>query len=96
MYEELRTIEREIKRDSSNNYWNIRTLFDNKGGKKSSARKNRFILKKMITHEEKIHKLKEALAKEQDKNTFLETYLTRSRRERREFLSSFILQIRNQ
>ena len=45
----------------------------------------------MMTHEEKIHELKETLAREQDKNVFLEVDLTRSRREFRKSFSSFII-----
>ena len=47
--------------------------------------------KEMITHEEKIHELKEALAKEQIKNVSLEADLTKSCREFRESSSSFII-----
>ena len=47
--------------------------------------------KEMMTHKEKIHELKEALAREQDNNAFFETDLTRSRREFRESFSSFII-----
>ena len=47
--------------------------------------------KEMMTHEEKIHELKEALVRKQDKNAFLEADLTRSRREFRESFSSFII-----
>ena len=45
----------------------------------------------MMTHEEKIHELKKALVREQDKNEFLEADLTRSRRELRKSSSSFII-----
>ena len=45
----------------------------------------------MMTHEEKIHELKEALMREQDKNASLETDLTRSRREFRKSFSSSII-----
>ena len=47
--------------------------------------------KEMMTHEEKIHELKEALVRKQDKNAFFETDLTRSRRELRKSLSLFII-----
>ena len=47
--------------------------------------------KEMMTHEEKIHELKEALMREQDKNASLETDLTRSRREFRKSFSSSII-----
>ena len=45
----------------------------------------------MMTHEEKIHELKKALVREQDKNAFFEADLTRSRQELRESFSSFII-----
>ena len=44
-----------------------------------------------MTHEKKIHELKEALMRKQDKNASLETDLTKSRREFRESFSSFII-----
>ena len=44
-----------------------------------------------MTHEEKIHELKEALVKKQDKNASFEVDLTRSRQEFRELFSSFII-----
>ena len=47
--------------------------------------------KKMMTHEEKIHELEEALVREQDKNASFEADLTRSCRELRELFSSFII-----
>ena len=47
--------------------------------------------KEMMTHEEKIHELKKALVKKQDKNASFEIDLTRSRRELRESFSSFII-----
>ena len=47
--------------------------------------------KEMMTHEEKIHELKEALVRKQDKNASFETDLTRSRRELRKSFSSFII-----
>ena len=47
--------------------------------------------KEVITHEEKIHELKEALVEEQDKNAFFEADLTRSRRELRKSSSSSII-----
>ena len=47
--------------------------------------------KEVMTHEEKIHELKEALVREQDKNVSLEADLTRSRRELQESFSSFII-----
>ena len=45
----------------------------------------------MMTHKEKIHELKEALVRVQDKNAFLETDLTRSRQEFQKSFSSFII-----
>ena len=47
--------------------------------------------KEMMTHEEKIHELKEALMKEQDKNASFKADLARSRRELRESFLSFII-----
>ena len=47
--------------------------------------------KEMMTHEEKIHKLKKALVREQDKNASFEADLTRFRQEFRESFSSFII-----
>ena len=47
--------------------------------------------KEMMTHEEKIHELKEALVRKQDKNASFETDLTRSRREFRKSFSPFII-----
>ena len=47
--------------------------------------------KEMMTHEKKIHELKEAFVREQDKNASFEIDLTRSRRELRESFSSFII-----
>ena len=47
--------------------------------------------KEIITYEEKIHELKKALAREQDKNASFEADLTKSRRELRESSSSFII-----
>ena len=66
-------------------------LLDSERWERLSARENRLALKKVMIHEKKIHELKEALAREQDKNAFLETNLTRSRREFRESFSSFII-----
>ena len=47
--------------------------------------------KEVMTHEEKIHELKEAFVREQDKNASFEIDLTRSRREFRKSLSPFII-----
>ena len=47
--------------------------------------------KEVMTHEEKIHELKKAFVREQDKNASLETDLTRSRQELRESFSSSII-----
>ena len=45
----------------------------------------------MMIHEEKIHELKKALVRKQDKNASFEADLTRFRREFRESFSSFII-----
>ena len=45
----------------------------------------------MITHEKKIHELKKAFVKEQDKNIFFEIDLNRSRQKFREFLLLFMI-----
>ena len=45
----------------------------------------------MMTYEKKIHELKKALVRKQDKNTFFEIDLTRSHQEFRKFFSSFII-----
>ena len=47
--------------------------------------------KKVMTHEEKIHELKKTFVRKQDKNASFETDLTKSRRELRKSLSSFII-----
>ena len=47
--------------------------------------------KEVMTHEEKIHELKEALVRKQDKNASFEADLTKSRRELRKSLSPFII-----
>ena len=47
--------------------------------------------KEIMIYEKKIHELKKALAREQDKNASFETDLTKSCREFREFSSPFII-----
>ena len=92
MCKELKTIDRKIEEDFLNNYWDIRTLFNNARQKKHRLREKIISLQKgIMTYKEKIYELKEALVREQNKNASFETDLIRSRRELRELLSPFII-----
>ena len=57
----------------------MKTFFDNKKRERLFTRENRLALKEIMTYVKKIYELKETFMRKQDKNTFFEADLTRSR-----------------